>query len=173
VRQDVESRLIPGAVMLIARGGRIGFVQAIGFRYREAGTPMNVDTIFRIASMTKAISSVTAMILAEQGELQIAAPVAVLTWEYSHSVDVLGASSRSSLVKILDWVTPTRLDDHDRLRFPAIRQPQNSGTEKRVRGPPPRPSMPAIRQAILDLFARSPPRQCPHCKKLLVEKLTK
>jgi hypothetical protein len=33
--------------------------------------------------------------------------------------------------------------------------------------------MPAIRKAILDLFARPPPRQCPHCGKLLVEKLPK
>jgi len=41
------------------------------------------------------------------------------------------------------------------------------GRKKRVGGPPPQPSMPAIRQAILDLFARPPPRRCPHCEKLL------
>ena len=74
--QDVARRLIPGAVMLIARGGRIGFVEAIGFCDREAGAPMNLDAIFRIASMTKPITSVAAMILAEEGKLQIAAPVA-------------------------------------------------------------------------------------------------
>ena len=39
--------------------------------------------------------------------------------------------------------------------------------KKRIGGPPPQPSMPAIRQAILDLFARPPPPRCPHCKMLL------
>jgi CubicO group peptidase (beta-lactamase class C family) len=76
LRQDVECQLIPGVVMLIARGGRIGFAEAVGFRDRKAGAPMTFDAIFRIASMTKTITSVAAMILAEEGELQIAAPVA-------------------------------------------------------------------------------------------------
>lgn len=40
---------------------------------------------------------------------------------------------------------------------------------KRIAGPPPQPSMPAVRQAILDLFAQPPPRRCPHCEKLLVD----
>ena len=34
---------------------------------------------------------------------------------------------------------------------------------KRVSGPPPQPSMPAVRQAIVDRFARAPPMRCPHC----------
>ncbi|HEY2621531.1 MAG TPA: serine hydrolase domain-containing protein [Acetobacteraceae bacterium] len=67
LRQDVERRLVPGAVMLIARGGRIGFAEAIGFRDRDAGAPMTLDAIFHIASMTKPITSVAAMILAEEG----------------------------------------------------------------------------------------------------------
>lgn len=73
---DVERRLIPGAVMVIARGGRIGFAEAFGYRDREAGAPMPLDAIFRIASMTKPVTSVAAMMLAERGELQISAPVA-------------------------------------------------------------------------------------------------
>ena len=50
LRQDVERRLIPGAVMLIDRAGRIGFVEATGFRDRGAGVMMTLDAIFRIAS---------------------------------------------------------------------------------------------------------------------------
>jgi CubicO group peptidase (beta-lactamase class C family) len=73
---DVERRLIPGGVMLIARGGRIGFADAFGYRDREAGAPMTADAIFRVASMTKPVTSVAAMMLAEAGELQISAPVA-------------------------------------------------------------------------------------------------
>jgi CubicO group peptidase (beta-lactamase class C family) len=76
LRHDVERRLIPGAVMLIARGGRIGFAEAVGWRDREAQAPMTDDAIFRVASMTKPVTSVAAMILAEEGSLQISAPVA-------------------------------------------------------------------------------------------------
>jgi CubicO group peptidase (beta-lactamase class C family) len=76
LRHDVERRLIPGAVMLIARGGRIGFAEAVGYRDREAEAPMALDAIFRVASMTKPLTSVAAMMLAERGELQISAPVA-------------------------------------------------------------------------------------------------
>ena len=76
LHRDVERRLIPGAVMLIARGGRIGFAEAFGWRDREAQAPMTDDAIFRVASMTKPVTSVAAMMLAEEGSLQISAPVA-------------------------------------------------------------------------------------------------
>src|SRR6266436_9353307 len=76
IREDVERRLIPGAVVVIARFGRVGYAEAFGWRDREAGAPMSVDAIFRIASMTKPITSVAAMMLAEEGRLEIAAPVA-------------------------------------------------------------------------------------------------
>jgi CubicO group peptidase (beta-lactamase class C family) len=75
-RQDVERNLIPGAVVLIARSGHIAYAEAFGWRDREAKAPMELDAIFRIASMTKPLTSVAAMILAEEGKLQIAAPVA-------------------------------------------------------------------------------------------------
>src|SRR5712691_5290258 len=76
IREDVERRLIPGAVVVIARYGRVGYAEALGWGDREAEGPMSVDSIFRIASMTKPITSVAAMMLAEEGRLEIAAPVA-------------------------------------------------------------------------------------------------
>jgi CubicO group peptidase (beta-lactamase class C family) len=76
VGQDVERELIPGAVLAIARFGRIGYAEAFGFRDREAAAPMALDAIFRVASMTKPLTSVAAMMLAEEGRLEIAAPVA-------------------------------------------------------------------------------------------------
>ena len=76
IRGDVERKLIPGAVLAIARGGRVGYAEAFGWRDREAGAAMTADAIFRIASMTKPITSVAAMMLAEEGRLEIAAPVA-------------------------------------------------------------------------------------------------
>jgi CubicO group peptidase (beta-lactamase class C family) len=76
IRRDVDRGAIPGAVLLIARGGRLGYAEAFGWRDREKQAPMTLDTIFRIASMTKPVTSVAAMMLAEEGELQLAAPVA-------------------------------------------------------------------------------------------------
>jgi len=76
IRQEVEKKLIPGAVLVIARFGRVGYAEAFGWRDREAGGPMTPDAIFRIASMTKPLTSVAAMLLSEEGRLQIAAPVA-------------------------------------------------------------------------------------------------
>jgi CubicO group peptidase (beta-lactamase class C family) len=76
ITADVERGAIPGAVLAIARGGRIGYAEAIGYRDREAGAIMPFDAIFRIASMTKPLTSVSAMSLAEEGRLDIGAPVA-------------------------------------------------------------------------------------------------
>jgi SRSO17 transposase len=53
--------------------------------------------------------------------------------------------------------------------FLQSRRLKAAGRKKRVGGPPPQPSMPAIRQAILDLLARPPPKRCPHCEQLLAE----
>ena len=83
IRGDVERRLIPGAVLAIARGGRLAYGEAFGWHDREAGVPMSADAIFRVASMTKPITSVAAMMLAEEGRLEIAAPVAQYLPEFA------------------------------------------------------------------------------------------
>jgi CubicO group peptidase (beta-lactamase class C family) len=76
IKADVERGALPGAVLAIARSGRIGYAEAIGYRDREAGAPLQLDSIFRIASMTKPMTSVAAMMLGEEGRLDIGAPVA-------------------------------------------------------------------------------------------------
>src|SRR5437763_10562517 len=83
IRADVERRLIPGAVLAIARGERLGYAEPFGWRDREAGAAMTADAIFRVASMTKPITSVAAMMLAEEGRLEIAAPVAEYLPEFA------------------------------------------------------------------------------------------
>ncbi|HEU0218525.1 MAG TPA: serine hydrolase domain-containing protein [Stellaceae bacterium] len=74
--KEIETGVIPGAVLAIGRAGRIGYAEARGYRDKEAGAAMGFDAIFRIASMTKPIVSVAAMALAEEGRLDIGAPVA-------------------------------------------------------------------------------------------------
>ena len=76
MKADVESGRIPGGVLLIARHGKIATLDAVGFQERKSGTPMKSDSIFRIASMSKPITTVAAMVLAEEGKLDIGAAVA-------------------------------------------------------------------------------------------------
>jgi CubicO group peptidase (beta-lactamase class C family) len=75
LRADVERGRIPGAVVVIARKGRVAYVQAVGFRDKTAGAPMTPDAIFRIASMTKPIVTVAALTLHEEGRLLLSDPV--------------------------------------------------------------------------------------------------
>ncbi|HEX6996906.1 MAG TPA: serine hydrolase domain-containing protein [Gammaproteobacteria bacterium] len=66
---------LAGTVTLVARHGKVAYFEAAGFRDREAGVPMRTDAIFRIASQTKAIVSVGAMMLVEEGKLSLSDPV--------------------------------------------------------------------------------------------------
>ncbi len=70
----VESGMAPGLVTLISRDGEI-HADAIGTMTHDGGEPMRRDTIFRIASVTKPITAVAAMILVEEGILSLDAPV--------------------------------------------------------------------------------------------------
>ncbi|MBM3567120.1 MAG: beta-lactamase family protein [Alphaproteobacteria bacterium] len=76
MKAGVDKGEIPGAVVLIGRGGKIAYLEAFGFRDREAKAPMTTDVIFRIASMTKPMTSLAALMLAEEGKLHLASPVA-------------------------------------------------------------------------------------------------
>jgi CubicO group peptidase (beta-lactamase class C family) len=68
--------LVPGAVVAIAKDGRLAYLQAIGFQDRAKTVPMKTNSIFWIASMSKPVTSVAAMILVDDGKLDLDAPVA-------------------------------------------------------------------------------------------------
>jgi CubicO group peptidase (beta-lactamase class C family) len=72
---EVEQRKLPGAVLLIARKGKIAYFKATGYQDRGANAPLKTDAIYRIASMTKPIVSVAAMALAEEGSIDLEAPI--------------------------------------------------------------------------------------------------
>ena len=67
VRQSIDDKRIAGAVTFVARRGKVAWFKAQGMMNREAGKPMRPDTIFRICSMTKPITSVAVMMLYEEG----------------------------------------------------------------------------------------------------------
>ncbi|MCY3640751.1 MAG: serine hydrolase, partial [Gammaproteobacteria bacterium] len=73
----VEEGAMVGGLGLIARRGRVAYEEVYGLADREAGRPMALDTIFRIYSMSKPITSVAVMMLYEEGEFLLNDPVAL------------------------------------------------------------------------------------------------
>jgi CubicO group peptidase (beta-lactamase class C family) len=83
-QKHIDSGVVPGAVMLVARRGKIAWYKSMGFRDRAAKDAMRQDAIFRIYSMTKPIVSVAAMKLVEEGRLQVSDPVANYLPDMAH-----------------------------------------------------------------------------------------
>jgi len=83
MQRYVDRNLVPGVASLVARQGRVVHLDSIGFRDVEAGNPMMTDTIFRIASMTKPITSVALMTLYEEGHFLLSDPVSKWIPEFS------------------------------------------------------------------------------------------
>jgi CubicO group peptidase (beta-lactamase class C family) len=75
LRADVEKGRLPGAVVAVARKGKLVYYQSFGYLDKDAGTKMHNDAIFSIASMTKPIVAVGALTLLERGQLAIDEPV--------------------------------------------------------------------------------------------------
>ena len=75
IKADVDKRVIPGAVVLVARHGKVALFETVGVRDPATKVPMTKDTIFRIYSMSKPITSVAAMMLWEDGKFNLGEPV--------------------------------------------------------------------------------------------------
>jgi len=75
LRGDAEKGTIPGSVLLVARHGKVAMFEASGLRDPQTKAPMTKDAIFRIYSMSKPITSVSAMLLFEEGKLTLDQPV--------------------------------------------------------------------------------------------------
>src|SRR5690349_4212672 len=71
----IDRHEVGGIVTLLARDGKLADLRAYGWQDVDAKKPMTTDTIFRIASMTKPITSVAVMMLYEEGRLQLTDPV--------------------------------------------------------------------------------------------------
>ncbi len=83
MNRHVAEKKIPGAAGLIARRGKIAYQEAFGMADVEAGKPMRLDTIHRIYSMTKPVTSVAVMMLYEEGKFQLNDPVAKYLPEFA------------------------------------------------------------------------------------------
>lgn len=94
LQRYADENRIAGAVALIVRDGRPVYEKAIGWSDKEAGRRMTVDTIFRIASQTKALTSVAILSLVEEGRIGLTSPVSEFIPAFDKtSVAVAGAST--------------------------------------------------------------------------------
>src|SRR2546422_11770288 len=75
LKAEIAKGQYPGAVVLVARKGRIAYFEGLGERDPAAGASMPTDAIFRLYSMTKPFASVAAMMLVEEGRLVLSDPV--------------------------------------------------------------------------------------------------
>jgi CubicO group peptidase (beta-lactamase class C family) len=75
LQQYVDENRLAGAVALVLREGQPVYERAVGWSDKEAGRKMMTDTIFRIASQTKAITSTAVLMLLEEGKLSLSEPV--------------------------------------------------------------------------------------------------
>ncbi len=76
IRQEIATGHMPGAVILVQQHGHPIYLECFGLRDLQSGRPMTADSIFRLYSMSKPITSVAAMMLVEEGKLALDDPVA-------------------------------------------------------------------------------------------------
>ena len=75
LKGEIDQGKLPGTVVMVARKGKLAYADAIGLQDKAAGKAMALDSVFRIYSMTKPLVSVAAMMLVEDGKLQLTDPV--------------------------------------------------------------------------------------------------
>jgi CubicO group peptidase (beta-lactamase class C family) len=75
IKKEIEKGQYPGAVMLVARHGKVVYFESVGQLDPAGGKPMTKDAIFRMYSMTKPYTSVAIMMLMEEGKLRVSDPV--------------------------------------------------------------------------------------------------
>jgi CubicO group peptidase (beta-lactamase class C family) len=110
----VRQGKLPGAVALIARRGKIAHYKAYGMMDIEAKKPMQKDTMFRIASMSKAVTSVAVMILYEEGHFLLTDPISKYIPEFKNSqvIEIDPETKARTLVPARREITIRNLLNH-------------------------------------------------------------
>ena len=83
LQAEVDKGKIPGAVVMILRNGKLAYSETIGFQDKPKGKAMKQDAIFRIYSMTKPMTSIGAMMLVEDGKIQLTDPISKYLPEFA------------------------------------------------------------------------------------------
>ena len=85
MRGVISAGVVPGAVMVVGRNGKLAWEKTLGGQGPDDPTPMSLDTIFRIQSMTKPVVSVAVMTLVQEGRIGLDDPVSKYLPEYAQS----------------------------------------------------------------------------------------
>ncbi len=112
LRQYVDENRIAGAVALVLRDGQPVYEQAVGWSDKEAGRPMTADTIFRIASQTKAITSVAILSLVEEGKIGLDDPASRFIPSFAKTTVAVPSESGVALVAAKRAITIRDLLTH-------------------------------------------------------------
>ena len=83
LQTEIDQGKFPGVIVMIARNGKLVFSETLGQLDKTAGKPLTKDAIFRIYSMSKPLASVAAMMLAEDGKLQLTDPISKFLPEFT------------------------------------------------------------------------------------------
>src|SRR5215468_7831561 len=94
MRRYVDDGRLPGWLLTVSRRGLLAHVSSYGLRDMEAGLPVETDTLWRIYSMTKPITSVAAMILYEEGAFELTDPVSAFIPAFAHVRVYTGGSDQ-------------------------------------------------------------------------------
>lgn len=114
IDQHIQEKKIAGAVVLVARKGKIAYFREAGFA--DVGKPMQKDTIFRVVSMTKPLTSTAIMLLYEEGKLLLSDPVSKYIPEFKNpkvlELQPKGSASEYKLVPAHREITVRDLLTH-------------------------------------------------------------
>jgi CubicO group peptidase (beta-lactamase class C family) len=111
-KREIDKGTLPGATVMVARKGQIGWFDALGKQSPDASAPMAHNTLFRIFSMTKPIVSVGIMMLVEDGHLLINDPVAKFIPEFSDQKVGVETNGKLELVPLKTQMTVQDLLRH-------------------------------------------------------------
>lgn len=100
VGESIAQGQIAGAVTLVARKGKIAHLEAQGMSDKEANKRMREDTVFRIASMSKAVTSVAIAILYEEGKLLLSDPVSKYIPEFKNPKIAVPSEDRKAFTTV-------------------------------------------------------------------------
>ncbi len=114
---EIEKGQYPGAVVLVARKGKVAYFETFGKLDPATGKPMTKDAIFRLYSMTKPYTSVAAMMLVEEGRLRLTDPVSRYLPAFAKlEVSVASADPATGAVKYTNVAADREVTIQDLLR---------------------------------------------------------
>ncbi len=112
MQKHVDEKKLAGAVAAVARRGKVAYLQSVGKQDIEADIDMNTNTIFRIASMTKPITSVAALMLYDDGLIQLDDPVSKYIPEFSKPAVLRRGQQTKTAVPATQEITIKHLLTH-------------------------------------------------------------